>query len=175
MTWRCRKRTPASGATNSLCCVGRNASGSSRSRWPRRPPTALVFATSSGGPHNPSNVRNRVLTKAVDKSNEQREKDGQVPLPRLTPHSPRRTFASLLYGLGRTPVEVMDQLGHTDPKLALRLYARAMRRDEGETERLKALAGVADWAPMGTGAKIEAAEASKGEPRIRSRMPAEGA
>lgn len=32
---------------------------------------------------------------------------------------------------------------HTDPKLTLRIYARAMRRDQGEDERLRALAGTA--------------------------------
>jgi integrase len=103
---------------------------------------ALVFGTASGAPHNPSNIRNRVLSKAVAEANEQRERKGLVPLPRLTPHSLRRTFASLLYGLGRTPVEVMEQLGHTDPKLALRLYARAMRRDAAQAVRLSALAGL---------------------------------
>jgi len=35
----------------------------------------------------------------------------------------------------------MDQLGHTDPKLTLRIYARAMRRDAGDNDRLRALAG----------------------------------
>ena len=29
------------------------------------------------------------------------------PLPRLTPHSLRRTFASLLYGIGESPPVVM--------------------------------------------------------------------
>jgi hypothetical protein len=33
----------------------------------------------------------------------------------------------------------MAELGHTDPALALRIYAQAMRRDEGEAERLRAL------------------------------------
>ena len=33
----------------------------------------------------------------------------------------------------------MAQLGHTDPAFTLRVYAHAMRRDEGDKERLKAL------------------------------------
>jgi hypothetical protein len=33
----------------------------------------------------------------------------------------------------------MQEMGHTDPALALSIYAHAMRRDEGENERLKAL------------------------------------
>jgi len=71
---------------------------------------------------------------------------------KLTPHSLRRTFASLLFALGRVAPDVMAQLGHTDPKVTLGIYARAMGREEGEDLRLRALAGLADWAPMGTNA-----------------------
>ena len=41
-------------------------------------------------------------------------------------------------------------LGHTDPGFTLRVYAHAMRRDEGDKERLKALVEGRDWAPLGT-------------------------
>jgi hypothetical protein len=34
---------------------------------------------------------------------------------------------------------VMAQLGHTDPGFTLRVYAHAMRRDDGDKERLRAL------------------------------------
>ena len=34
---------------------------------------------------------------------------------------------------------MMAQLGHTDPAFTLRVYAHAMRRDEGDKEALKAL------------------------------------
>jgi integrase len=57
----------------------------------------------------------------------------------MTPHSLRRTFCSLLYALGEDPGVVMDEMGHTDPGLALRVYRQAMRRDEGEKARLGAL------------------------------------
>jgi hypothetical protein len=57
----------------------------------------------------------------------------------LTPHGLRRTFASLLYGIGEASPVVMAELGHTDPALALSIYAQAMRRDDGENERLRAL------------------------------------
>jgi hypothetical protein len=62
----------------------------------------------------------------------------------------------------------MDQMGHTGPQLALRIYARAMRRDPGEIERLKALAGVSEWAPTGTSASIDASEHEAERPTIRS-------
>ena len=33
----------------------------------------------------------------------------------------------------------MAEMGHTDPSLALSIYAQAMRRDDGEQDRLRAL------------------------------------
>jgi integrase len=53
------------------------------------------------------------------------------------PHSLRRTFASLLYAIGEPAPIVMQELGHTHPALALRIYAHAMRRDEDEDDRLR--------------------------------------
>ncbi len=47
------------------------------------------------------------------------------PIPvELSLHSLRRTFASLLYLRGENPVYVMHEMGHTDPKLALRIYTK---------------------------------------------------
>lgn len=51
----------------------------------------------------------------------------------------RRTFASVLYAIGEPPPVVMQEMGHTDPGLALRIYAQAMRRDDAENERLRGL------------------------------------
>jgi hypothetical protein len=39
-------------------------------------------------------------------------------------------------------------MGHTHSALALRTYAQAMRRDDGERERLRALVEGAEWAQM---------------------------
>ena len=67
-------------------------------------------------------------------------KDRAEPLPEgLTPHSLRRTFASLLFAVGESPPYVMAQMGHTTPNLTLAIYARQMDRRDGEPERLKAL------------------------------------
>ena len=68
---------------------------------------------------------------------------------RLTPHSLRRTFASVLYALGSTPPVVMAEMGHTDPKLALAIYAQAMGRDERQLGELRALVEGTDWAAIG--------------------------
>ena len=58
-----------------------------------------------------------------------------LPLPALELRSLRRTFASLLYALGQSPADVMAQMGHTTPGLALRVYAQTMRLEDGERER----------------------------------------
>jgi integrase len=75
----------------------------------------------------------------MKRANEHLAKRKLPPLPRLTPHSLRRTFCSLLYALGESPPVVMAEMGHTDPALALGIYAQAMRRGKDEQEALHAL------------------------------------
>ena len=113
--------------------------------------SALVFPTASGMSQSPSNFRNRTMTRAVSQANTLLAERDEIPIPvGLTPRSLRRTFASLLYALGHDPVYVMQQMGHTDPKLALRIYAQAMRRGEEEKAALEALVQGIDWARLGT-------------------------
>jgi integrase len=77
---------------------------------------------------------------AIALANRHLEADGLPTLPaRLTPHSPRRTFCSLLYALARTPGTVRDEMGRTDSALALRAYRQAMRRHEDEKAALRAM------------------------------------
>jgi hypothetical protein len=52
------------------------------------------------------------------------------------------------YAIGETSPVVMAELGHTDPGLALKIYAHAMRRDDGENDRLRALVEGAPLAVM---------------------------
>jgi integrase len=125
-----------------------------RGRHQDAPQDAYVFATRSGGELSADNFRNRVLGKpgavvdgkrtgaagAVGCAAKQLEAAGLPPLPaKLTPHSLRRTFCSLLYALGEDPGVVMDEMGHTDPALALRVYRQAMRRGEDEKAQMRAL------------------------------------
>jgi integrase len=111
---------------------------------------ALVFATSKGTALTATNVRRRILAVAVRKANRALAERGSEPLqPRLTPHSLRRTFASLLFAVGEQPPYVMQQMGHTSANLTLAVYAREMDRRDGEPERLKALVEGRDWAASG--------------------------
>jgi hypothetical protein len=51
---------------------------------------------------------------------------------------------------------VIGQLGHIDPTLTLRIYAREMARRDGERDRLRALVKGEDWVRAGTSdAQIE--------------------
>jgi integrase len=103
-------------------------------------PDDFVFATARGGRLRPDNFRPRVLRATIERANANLTTRDLPPLPeRITPHSLRRTFASVLYATGEDPGVVMDEMGHTDPGLALRVYRQAMRRDGGEKAHLCAL------------------------------------
>ena len=94
-------------------------------------------ATARGGRQSSTNIRKRVVDRATDRANGSLLSVGSSPMPeRLTPHSMRRTCASLLFALGWTAPEVMEHLGHTDPRLTLRIYARAMKHGDAEREQL---------------------------------------
>lgn len=92
-----------------------------------------IFHSRRGGRLNGSNVRNRLLNgtpprpaahgragKAgvsglVQRVNDKRALEGRMLLPdRVTPHTLRRTYASLALAAGRDPRWVMAQIGHTD-------------------------------------------------------------
>ncbi len=106
-------------------------------------PDGRVFATSTGRAMNPSNIRNRVLSPAVERAGKQLVKAGLVPLPEgLTPHKLRHTYTGLLAALGTDPGAMMDLLGHTDPGFTLRVYRHSMRRDPESRDQLRALVGV---------------------------------
>jgi hypothetical protein len=57
----------------------------------------------------------------------------------------------------------MQEMGHTDPGLALKVYAQSMRRGENETRLLRALVEGADWANMGERADSKAPVATEME------------
>ncbi len=100
----------------------------------------FVFATSTGMRQSTDNLRSRVIAASVEQANKNLGARDLPPLPEgITPHSLRRTFASILYAIGEDPGVVMDEMGHTDPALALRVYRQSMRRGEDEKAALRAL------------------------------------
>jgi len=117
---------------------------------------ALVFGSSADGSLGATNVRLRILAPAIAAANELLAKHGAEPLPEgLTPHSLRRTFASVLFAIGEPHPYVIAQMGHTDPTMTLAIYARAWNRRDGEPDRLRALVN---------GEPLTAVEAPDGHP-----------
>lgn len=110
-------------------------------------PQDYVFATRTGNADTRSNVAKR-LKRAVARANDALAGQEEPLIPQtLSPHSLRRTFASLLYLRGENPVYVMHQMGHTDPKLALRIYTKVMgeQRRRGPGARLVGVLDGARW------------------------------
>jgi integrase len=88
-----------------------------------------VFHSRTGRALNASNVRNRLLAETVERANKKRAKEGRMLLPdKVTPHTLRRTFASLSLAAGRDARWVMGQMGHTDARLTLTVYAQVIQR-----------------------------------------------
>jgi len=48
---------------------------------------------------------------------------------RVTPHTLRRTYASLCFFAGRDLRWVMGQLGHDDPRMTLAVHAQCMKQN----------------------------------------------
>jgi integrase len=121
-----------------------------RTRTRHAGPDDRVFATSTGERDNPSNVRNRFLAGAVEQANVALEEAGAEVIAHVTPHALRRTFASLLLAAGADVPYVMAQLGHTDPKMTLGVYAKVIASKTDHGAALDGLVGTTDWAPSGT-------------------------
>jgi integrase len=121
-----------------------------RAQLASAPATARVFGTGTGGRASETNVRRRILAPAVEAANAAMEELGEEALPRLTPHSLRKTFCLLLVAIGEDPAYAMEQMGHTDATFTLRVYTKARNRRDGERERLRALVQGGELAPIGT-------------------------
>jgi integrase len=132
-----------------------------------------VFVGTQGSRQTPANVSRRVKT-ALAKANPKLEAASIAPMSeRVSPHSLRRTFASLRFALGDDPVYVAEQGGWTDPAYPLRYYARAVRR-RGRLSgaALAAFDAALDWARAGTNAGTEESPgATNGDARRQESAP----
>lgn len=117
-----------------------------------------MIATSTGGKHNPSNLRRDVLRPAVEAANAKLTESGIAAIDeQLGFHGLRRSYASLRCACGDDPAYTSAQIGHTDPRFTLRCYTRATRRRERLSgPHLRAYDRALEWARMGTIAVPEA-------------------
>src|SRR6476620_7370850 len=62
---------------------------------------------------------------------------GREPIGHLTPHTLRRTFASLLAVCDVPPRRAMYLMGHTDPTLTLAVYQQVLDLGKGAVQKLE--------------------------------------
>ena len=85
-----------------------------------------AFPTRSGTRQHPDNVRARLLATVRERAHELLIERGAPPIGHMTPHTLRRTFASILPEVGVPPRRAMYLLGHTDPTLTMRVYQQVL-------------------------------------------------
>jgi integrase len=100
-----------------------------------------AFATRNGTRQHPDNVRSRLLAGVLKRANELLVDVGEQPIAHMTPHTLRRTFASLLAEIGVSPRRAMYLLGHTDPKFTMRVYQQVLDLGGSAPEQLERVLG----------------------------------
>lgn len=130
----------------------------------RSGPGDPVFVTRTGRRQTVTNVDHRLKT-AIKAANKRLAELGIEPISeRVSPHSLRRTYASLRAAAGDQPVYVAEQLGHEDPSFTFRVYQRAVkRREKLSGAYLAAFDGALDWAAMSSEAISDGSSAPKAD------------
>jgi integrase len=104
-------------------------------------PLQPAFPTRNGARQQPDNVRARILAPILERANELLAAEGRLPIAHMTPHTLRRTFASILAVCDVPPRRAMYLLGHTDPKLTLAVYQQVLDLGKGSVELLEQVLG----------------------------------
>lgn len=99
---------------------------------------------------SPDNVGRRLKT-AVRDANKRLAELGIEPISeRVSPHSLRRTYASMRAALHDDPTYIAEQLGHEDPTFAISVYAKAVKRRERLSDEYReAFDRALEWAEIG--------------------------
>jgi len=98
-------------------------------------PTNHFFGTSRGTRRDPDRFRDRVLQRSVALASKNRSEQGLPALPRITPHSLRRTWAMFAAQAGRDPHWISDQIGHASAAFTLEVYQQTRNRRPTAKER----------------------------------------
>jgi integrase len=91
-------------------------------------PSDHFFGTVTGKRRDPDRFRDRILARAAARASEDRAESGLAPLPPITPHSLRRTWATFCAMIGRDPKWVAAQIGHVNPKFTFSVYQQVATR-----------------------------------------------
>jgi Phage integrase family len=87
------------------------------------------------------NVRARLLASVCERANELLAEREQPLIGHMTPHTLRRTFASILAEVGVPPRRAMYLLGHTDPTPTMRVYQQVLDMGGAAVEQLERVLG----------------------------------
>jgi integrase len=88
-----------------------------------------AFPTRTGARRDKDNINRHVIAPAVRAANALRAEREQPPLPeRVTPHTFRRTFITLMLEAGAPVPYVQGQVGHEDATTTLNIYAQVLKR-----------------------------------------------
>jgi integrase len=111
-----------------------------RGIYPVRP-AGPAFPTRNGTPQHPDNIRARILGPLRVRADELLQADGREPIDHLTPHTLRRTFASILAVCDVPPRRAMYLMGHTDATLTLAVYQQVLDVGKGAVGLLEEVLG----------------------------------
>jgi integrase len=113
-------------------------------------PDQPVLSTRTKRRQTVTNIDHR-LKATIRRANARLTEVGIEPISeRVTPHSLRRTYASLRAALRDDPVYIAEQLGHEDPAFTFRVYQKAAKRRERlSDEYLEAFDTALHWAETG--------------------------
>jgi integrase len=106
---------------------------SDRARWREHNPDGgdPIFLSAHAGRvrrQSAANVARRLKT-AIKAANRKLDELGIESISeRVTPHSLRRTYASMRAACGDDPVYIAEQAGHTDIRVTTRYYTKAVKR-----------------------------------------------
>src|ERR1035438_4979107 len=91
-------------------------------------PADHFFGIATGRRRDLDRFRDRILARAVKRANSNRAAGGLAPLPEITPHSLRRTWATFAAMIGRDPKWIAAQIWHTSPAFRFSVYQQVATR-----------------------------------------------
>jgi integrase len=104
-------------------------------------PSEPAFPTRNGTGQRPDNIRSRILPPIHTRANELLAGEGRLPIAHMTPHTLRRTFASILAAANVPPRRAMYLLGHTDAKFTLSVYRQGLDMGAGSIDVMEGVLG----------------------------------
>jgi integrase len=100
-----------------------------------------VFPTRNGTRNTQSNVLSRIVVPVRAEANRLLAERGQEPIEHLTPHTLRRTFASILALCEVHPRRARQLMGHEDSRTTAEIYEHDLDDSDHAIELLEAVLG----------------------------------